>query len=150
MKSYFQKMYQYEFWANMEVWRKVEKCKEKEFPNKLKAVFSHLITAQKIWLARLQNVKVDIGVWDDIAPKDWKLALEKNYEKLQEFIDKQENFSKMITYQNSKGDLFETSIEDILQHLLLHAAYHRGQIVMQLKTISIDLPTTDYIFYVRS
>lgn len=82
MKSYFQKHYEYEFWANQEVLEKIEKVKQASLPERVKAIFSHLIIAQKIWLTRLQNTNIDTGVWDNINPENWRIELEKNHQDL--------------------------------------------------------------------
>lgn len=54
-----------------------------------------------------------------------------------------------ISYRNSLGEPFITKAEDILTHLLLHCAYHRGQIAMNLRENGLTPVPTDYILYVR-
>lgn len=74
--------------------------------------------------------------------------LEINYNDINKIIDSQD-FEQLIAYQNSSGQHFTSTINQILSHLALHASYHRGQVVLLLKGHVDTLPTTDYIFYVR-
>ena len=62
--------------------------------------------------------------------------------------DEQE-FNKIIKYQNTTGASFETPMGEILIHLTHHGAYHRGQIISLLKPIVNPLPATDYIVWLR-
>jgi len=56
---------------------------------------------------------------------------------------------KPIAYKNSAGDQFTSTIEDILTHVTMHGAYHRGQIAASIRA-SGDTPTaTDYIAFIR-
>jgi uncharacterized damage-inducible protein DinB len=54
-----------------------------------------------------------------------------------------------ITYRNSAGDQFTSTLEDILIHVSLHGAYHRGQIAASVRAAG-DVPSpTDYIAFAR-
>jgi uncharacterized damage-inducible protein DinB len=54
-----------------------------------------------------------------------------------------------ITYRNSAGDQFTSTIEDILTHVALHGAYHRGQIAASLRAGGDTPSPTDYIAFTR-
>ncbi len=123
-----------------------------EIPEKIEAVFSHLLIAQKIWLARLQGEAITLQVWETVPRKVWQLYLEENTQQLITYLKTlpDDALSSFIHYQNSKGESFSNSIQGILTHLLLHSAYHRGQIVLLLKPLINPLPITDFIYYLRS
>jgi uncharacterized damage-inducible protein DinB len=56
---------------------------------------------------------------------------------------------RAITYRNSAGDEYTSTLEDILTHVSLHGAYHRGQIAASVRAAG-DTPTaTDYIAFAR-
>ncbi|WP_169303349.1 DinB family protein [Pedobacter cryophilus] len=147
MKSHFINLFNYEAWANQQIWTSIE---EKPLLNpKIELLFSHLLTAQKVWLNRCLNLQADINIWE-VQPNLNEMKLQNksnwtNYILQLEDID----FDKMISYKNSKGDSFKTSLRDILTHLVNHGTYHRGQIVQLLKEERTQLPVTDYIFWVR-
>ena len=56
---------------------------------------------------------------------------------------------KPITYRNSVGDQFTSTIEDILTHVAMHAAYHRGQIAALLRAGG-DHPQPDRLHRLRA
>jgi uncharacterized damage-inducible protein DinB len=61
-----------------------------------------------------------------------------------------DDFEKIISYKNSRGDAFENRLSDILAHVINHGTHHRAQIGQQLKSGGLEnLPITDYIFYIR-
>lgn len=59
------------------------------------------------------------------------------------------DFDQMISYQTSNGISFETALKDILTHLINHGTYHRGQIIQLLKEERAEVPSTDFILFVR-
>ena len=61
MKSHFLNLFQYDAWANDLV---LQSIKEKSIQNqKIELLFSHLLTAQKIWLDRCINEHKDFELW---------------------------------------------------------------------------------------
>jgi uncharacterized damage-inducible protein DinB len=59
------------------------------------------------------------------------------------------NFQKKISYKNSKGVDFTTSVEDLLTHVAFHGIYHRGQIMLLMRNSGKDVAATDYAMYMR-
>ena len=53
------------------------------------------------------------------------------------------------SYTNSKGELWENRVLDVLSHVLLHSAYHRGQIALEIRRSGSAPAYTDYIHAVR-
>jgi uncharacterized damage-inducible protein DinB len=59
------------------------------------------------------------------------------------------DFQKNISYKNSKGIDYVTSVEDIFTHLAFHGTYHRGQIMLLMRNSGQDVVATDYAMYIR-
>lgn len=116
-------------------------------PEKSVKLLNHLINAQQIWNARINN-ESEFEVWQI---NDWnnisKINAD-NYSKTLEIIYN-ENPRNIIEYKNSKGQKFINKIEDVLFHVINHSTYHRGQIATDIKNNGIEPLTTDYIFYKR-
>jgi uncharacterized damage-inducible protein DinB len=51
---------------------------------------------------------------------------------------------------NSKGEPWRSAVGDVLDHVLLHGAYHRGQIASDLRAAGCEPAYTDFIHAVRS
>jgi uncharacterized damage-inducible protein DinB len=54
-----------------------------------------------------------------------------------------------ISYKNTRGELFKTPIGEILVHVALHAAYHRGQVAHVLRANDQTPVNTDFITFTR-
>jgi len=54
-----------------------------------------------------------------------------------------------VSYSNSKGEPWTSTVEEILTHLVIHSAYHRGQIASDLRSAGQEPAYTDYIHAVR-
>jgi uncharacterized damage-inducible protein DinB len=136
----------YEEWAD----RRLLACalQAEDRPERVDLLISHLLCAQRIWISRILGQPSPPEVWPAIPPALWLVWLDRNLEDLQA-IRSHRRPDKVITYRNSKGEAFRNSVDDILQHLLLHGAYHRGQIAQLLRPLTDKLPYTDFIFYAR-
>lgn len=54
-----------------------------------------------------------------------------------------------ISYRNSAGASFTSTLEEILLHVALHGSYHRGQIAMILRNAGETPAPTDFIAFAR-
>ncbi|MEO5911871.1 MAG: DinB family protein [Pelobium sp.] len=148
MKSYFLNLLAYDNWANQQVWLSIS---EKPLINpKIELLFSHLLSAQKIWLNRCIQQNESVTLWE--TKSELNNLMLTNQQGLLNYLESLENsdFDSVIAYQNTKGQPFKTSLKDILTHLFNHGTYHRGQIVQLLKAEREIVPSTDYIVFVRS
>lgn len=146
MKEYFKTLFEHEHWANLKVLETLIGATAP--PQRAIEIFSHTIAAQRIWLDRINGNKTELKVWEVFDTEIMLELLEINYADVIKIIDNQD-FNQLIAYQNSKGQHFTSTINQIFTHLSLHASYHRGQVVLLLKNQVSELPATDYIFYVR-
>ena len=147
MKSHFLNLFRYDAWANDLV---LQSIKEKSIQNqKIELLFSHLLTAQKIWLDRCINEHKDFELWS--IKQDLADFLNQNTVGWLNYLGILEDasFQNFISYQNTKGQEFNTLLKDILIHLVNHGTYHRGQIIQLLKEERTTVPQTDYIYWVR-
>ena len=59
------------------------------------------------------------------------------------------NFFETISYKNSKGEPWSSTVLDILTHVIVHSAYHRGQIASHMRETGQTPAFTDFIHAVR-
>ena len=77
------------------------------------------------------------GSWRDDLPGCWKSFL----------ADAAlSDPARTISYTNSKGETWRSTVGDILLHVVLHSAYHRGQAASKLKRFGVEQPATDVVF----
>lgn len=146
MKAYFKTLFDHEYWANLKVLESL--ITADELSKKVIEIFSHTIAAQRIWLDRINGINTELKVWEVFEIKIMFELLEINNSDINKIIDKQD-LEQLIAYQNSKGEYFTSTISQILTHLALHASYHRGQVILLIKSRVSTLPATDYILYIR-
>jgi len=60
-----------------------------------------------------------------------------------------ELLSSTIAYKNSKGESWTSKIEDVLIHVVMHSAYHRGQVASDMRAAGSTPAYTDFIHGVR-
>ena len=62
----------------------------------------------------------------------------------------EDELKQMLSYKNIAGQSFTSAIHDILQHVVNHGTYHRGQVITMLRQIGYTkLFPTDYIAFCR-
>jgi uncharacterized damage-inducible protein DinB len=147
--SYFQKLFEYDDWANQRVLDALDGLKEKE--EKLKKITAHLFMAQRIWLSRMIPDKVSMPSSAELEPGGYRSAAGELKNCWDEYLPSltEEKLASKIAYKSLKGVAFETSLVDILTQLIIHGSYHRGQIASLIKKAGGTPPETDYIVFAR-
>lgn len=144
-----QKMFEHLYWANQNILERLQNVEVGEQQVKL---FTHILNAEQIWLARLQGMDTSqMPVWCDGDLTVCAKLMKQNEENFKTFFAKVANtdLDTLITYTNSSGKEFTTSIRDILTHVALHGQYHRGQINSRLRVDDHDPVNIDFITFVR-
>ena len=149
MNSYFQRLFVYDDWANREVLASLQGLKVPP-PRSLKFL-AHILSAQRLWLERLLVQKQTYPVWPDFSlaqcrPEVAELTgLWKNY--LGSLAES--GLTGDLTYKNTRGESWTSQKQDILMHVIMHSAYHRGQIAADIRAAGFTPPYTDFIHGVR-
>jgi uncharacterized damage-inducible protein DinB len=63
--------------------------------------------------------------------------------------DSSDVLDRSIAYKNSKGESYKSLVRDILTHVFMHSAYHRGQIACDIRQAGSVPAYTDFIHGVR-
>jgi uncharacterized damage-inducible protein DinB len=148
-KDHFLRMFSYDHWANRECLTTLRD--RTSTPARVLRLIAHALSAEKLWLERLQQVPQSVVVWptstidDCLALADEMLAAWKNYINPLTLRD----FEKQVDYRNSKGEPWTSRVEDVLIHVLMHSAYHRGQAALEMRAAGLQPAYTDYIHGVR-
>jgi len=123
------------------------------FPSVQKTLI-HVWDAQSIWLQRLAGAslisipgKSFSGTFDDLIN-----GILETSQELIDFVEtSNESFLRTpLTYKNIAGDEFKNTVSDIIQHVMNHGTFHRGQLVTMLRQFGFTwLFVTDYIAFCR-
>lgn len=153
----FRTLFAYNTWANRRI---VDACRALD-PAKLgrssggsfgsiKDTLAHIAWAEWLWLER----------WQHRSPKQAALPDASDLSAIERVIDDvargQQSFvaeisddrlSERISYINIKGERWEYTLGQMLQHVVNHSTYHRGQIVTLLRQAGANGVSTDYLLY---
>ena len=150
MKKYFRNLFKYNDWANQQLLITLENHDIKN--ERIIVVFGHLISAQIIWLNRIKELPTSpFPLWEHYKVRELKCMVEESSRNWLNYLDEHQldTFEEMIFYRNSKGNQYESTIGDIITHVIAHSAYHRGQVAALMRDEGVQPPVTDFIHFRR-
>lgn len=147
--EYLRRQFAYDAWANREVLNALSASGGSE--SRAVKLLAHVVSAERLWLDRIKSQAQSLPVWPEITVERCKQELEKTARLWSEYMARLSaaQLTETIGYKNSKGEEFRSSVQEILTHVLLHSAYHRGQIASQMRVDGKDPAYTDFIHAVR-
>ena len=151
LRKQFKDLFKYTQWANERVLVALEDHNINE--GKLLSLYSHIISAQVIWLNRIKGLPISpFPAWEDYKLSELQSMTEESHRNWLAYLEehKMDTFEEMISYANSSGKKHESTIRQIINQVIGHGSYHRGQIAIKLRDMDLDPPVTDYIFYLRT
>jgi uncharacterized damage-inducible protein DinB len=115
-------------------------------------LFGHVLAAEHLWLCRLESREPGVAVWPSLSVVECETLAGENARGYQLYLEElgESGLASMVRYRNSKGDEYTNSVLDILTHVVIHGAYHRGQVARVIGGAGGQTPNTDYIAYIRS
>ncbi len=139
------RLLRYDIWANREM---LDSIPQRNAPPRSLRWMNHIVAAELLWMSRVAEKSAPLPVWPDLSLEDCARHLGEVSGELLESL-KHEPLSQPVSYTNSKGERWTSTVEEILTHLVIHSAYHRGQIASDLRSAGHDPAYTDYIHAVR-
>ena len=150
MCVHLERLFRHLAWADAQVLDLVERMAAPS-PQVLR-LLGHLYQAESIWLGRIQGTAAGAGTpW---APRDLAACRDLAEATGPGFLDLLARtdaaaLEAQVHYQTSKGEPMATPLGDILLHVALHGAYHRGQIAQLARLEGSEPVATDYILFAR-
>jgi uncharacterized damage-inducible protein DinB len=114
-------------------------------------LYAHILGSEHVWLSRVNGSTPQFAVWPSLTLDEGERLARANAAAYQKLVSEltPETVRRSITYRNSAGDQFTSTLEDILTHVSMHGAYHRGQIAASLRAAGDTPIPTDYIAFAR-
>lgn len=110
----------------------------------------HIIGAEFLWLARMEGRPSELSVWPELTLEQCDVRIRELSRTLGDALSERSRvLTSVVAYTNSKGEPWTSTVEDILTHLVIHSAYHRGQIASDVRAAGQVPAYTDYIHAVR-
>ena len=155
---FIHKLYAYNRWANDRTLSSVADLNMEEFTRKFSVSFgsvqgtlAHILGVEWLYLQRWR------GTFPTSLPKGEEfpdIAHLRSY--WQSILSDQANFLDNLTeeklgeelsYVNMSGHKYTYPLADIMQHVVNHSTYHRGQVVSLLRVLDKKPLATDYLLY---
>lgn len=120
--------------------------------DRARQVLAHLLVTEQEYFERLRGKdSTGFDFWPDLEVAACSLfatEIAERYEKLIADLSEDE-IDTIAAYKTSEGVAYENTWRELFNHVLIHSAMHRGNIVIKLRDVDIVPPATDYIIYLR-
>lgn len=145
----YRRFFQYDHWANLEVIHSLKD--ENHISARSLALLAHILGAEYVWLSRLKQEPSTLPVWPQLTLLECEQHILALKEIWVDFLNRigSNGLNASVSYKNTKGEVFASSVLDILMHVVMHSAYHRGQIAMDMRANGYAPAYTDFIHAVR-
>ena len=173
-----QKLYAYNLWANQRMFSVLGKLSEPQLTAPVQSSFPsihdsalHIFAAEWIWLKRwqgqspratvldsgtglmmysaLRNAGVDPNTLSTLPGlRSWADSLEQEREQLLRSLN-EDRLHAPLQYCGMDGAEYSMPLVELMQHLVNHGTYHRGQITTLLRQIGAETVGLDLVFFFR-
>ncbi len=147
MLQYMRRLIAYDDWANDATLTslRVKECAAGE------RLLAHIAGAEVLWLARILGTPSTVAVWPEFTSDECEEQLADVASAWHDLLDglRANDLSRPVEYKNSKGEEWTSTIGDILTHVVMHSAHHRGQIAAIVSGANGAPAYTDFIHCTR-
>jgi uncharacterized damage-inducible protein DinB len=151
-------LYSFNRWANRRLLKAVQVLQWEDLTRDLRASYGsirgtlvHIIWGEWLWLRRWQGespkqilLAEDFPDWTTLESR-W-IAVEKEQQAFLERLT-DDALEMRVSYENLQGQRWEYSLAQMMQHVVNHSSYHRGQVVTLLRQLEQMPPATDFLVF---
>ncbi|GHI01308.1 DinB family protein [Neobacillus kokaensis] len=157
------RLYDYHVWANKRVFNHLKELPKEIYQEQVKSVFSsleqviiHLFKTDVVWLCAMSDKSYEeiqqlVGEYSSRMENKSLEEMETEYMEFSsqyfDFLSSQEDLNANKTLKHPMYGQLETSLSELVKHVVNHGTYHRGNITAMLRQLGYPGPSTDYIFY---
>lgn len=147
--AFLKRQFEYNAWANKTALGSLKRVVPDD--HRCARIFAHVLAVEDLWLVRMSDEVRDVVVWPSTSVAEARDVLERTGKHWDEFFAglSDDALTRRVSYVNSVGESWTNTVGDILQQVVLHSAYHRGQIAATLSEHKHNTPYTDFIHAVR-
>jgi uncharacterized damage-inducible protein DinB len=149
---------EYNRWANARILDAAAKLTPEQFTRAMQSshrsvrdTFAHLVAAEWIWLERWKGTSPGAL----LKPTDFPTAeslrtrwadVERGYVAFVAGLT-DESLDTVISYRNTKGEEWAYPLGRMLQHVMNHSSYHRGQVTTLLRQLGASATPVDLLVF---
>jgi uncharacterized damage-inducible protein DinB len=149
MMERFRQLFRYDDWANREVLASFPG--DRDPPARSLRWMAHILATEYLWFSRIRSEKSPLPVWPELTLADCKRHAVELAKIWTEYLKglSEGALAHEIVYVNSKGERWASTVQDVLMHVVMHSAYHRGQIATNMRDAGHIPAYTDFIHGIR-
>ncbi|WP_028545703.1 DinB family protein [Paenibacillus taiwanensis] len=159
------KLYRYHVWANEKLIKHLKAIPDTIWTEQVQSVFPsiretllHIYSVDHVWLLTISNDTINI---DEMIIEVGRLRTEAqawDIEQLEaqfhtlagrytDFMEQQADLDEAKQISHPHYGTLDTSYSDLIQHVVNHGTYHRGNVTAMLRQLGQAGTSTDYILY---
>lgn len=157
-KRDIQLLYDYNCWANARLLEAASNLTVEQFNRDLASshgsvhgTLVHILSGEWIWLKRWQKESPQAM----FSPADFPTLAcvrakwaEVEHEQMAFVRGVTEvSLKKVIAYENTLGETWRYPLQRMMQHLVNHSTYHRGQVMAMLRQLGAEPAATDFLVF---
>ncbi|MFZ0293902.1 MAG: DinB family protein [Candidatus Sulfotelmatobacter sp.] len=149
--EHLRRQFEYDAWANAEVLSAITAEHSGASLTRPLQLLAHILSAERLWMERLRQMPQSFPVWPDFTLDACRSQIGELSELWREYFDRLSPavLSTKVVYRNSRGEPWDSTVQDVLTHVVMHSAYHRGQIATLMRAAGSTPAYTDFIHAVR-
>ncbi|MFQ5694430.1 MAG: DinB family protein [Terriglobia bacterium] len=127
MLATLRRLFAWDDWANREALASLRSAGASP-PSRALKFLAHIVACEQLWLSRLKQDGRKLMVWPELTLEECEARLAELQGLWRDYLKQSnaEKLSQSVSYVNSKGEPWASTVEDILLHVVMHSAYHRG------------------------
>jgi uncharacterized damage-inducible protein DinB len=104
---------------------------------------AHILLGERAWFQRLAGEEPDGDIWKLMTVLELRDILVRHRTMYDDLL--RGDIQRVIAYQRFTGEEYQSPVADILLHLALHGAHHRGQMATYVSGTGVKPINTDFV-----
>ncbi|QAY66722.1 DinB family protein [Paenibacillus protaetiae] len=157
------KLYSYHVWANDKLFGRLRELPHEVYTQELTSIFptietvmKHMYTTDLMWLEVMKNTPFPevVAYVQRLREEAVSAGFEEMEERFKHGAGLYEDFlggsdlDKPITVTHPQYGALETRLSELVQHVVNHGTYHRGNVAAMIRQQGHAGVSTDYVFYI--
>ena len=149
LTDHFAKLVNHLEWADQRVLQSLRSAQHA--PPKALEIYAHILGSEHTWLSRINGTTQQLAIWPNLSLDQCERVAAGNVAGFRTLLARLtgDALEQPVTYRNSAGDQFTSTLEEILTHVMMHGSYHRGQVASLIRAGGDTPAPTDFIFFAR-
>lgn len=156
-------LYDYHKWSNARVFNRLKELPRDIYTNEIESVFPslshvmvHIYLTDALWLKVIKQDSFEsiMAYLAQVQQESQNRSIEEiesMYSKLanefESFLNEDLDTEKEFTIEHPQFGKLETNVFELMQHVVNHGTYHRGNITAMLRQQGVPGVSLDYVFY---